>query len=758
MSLVLLRTNGIVIDDTISPENQEFIKHRPAVEYVGKVISERIGKDITTKLIILNSGTGSGKSTVLTPYLYQKIFPDTNVVLTQPRRTTVISIANDIKAFNKSLVQGVNIGFQTGTMTDKPVKGLLICTIGVLLQFFKNMNEQRFMNKYKCVIIDEVHLRSLETDSTLYYIKLYLDKYGHTKECPFFILMSGTLNIPLYMNAFNVTKNDIINVKPATSFAITELYPDTSISDIMHSIKVLITELSDKKEGESSLIFVHSQEMVDNVIKFLDEYNSSQTNDNYVYPIAVTGKDTANADYSHPMYQSYTNLTILVNDKKYKVKRKIYVATNSVETGLTLSDLYYVVDTGYVKTVTYDPVLKCTVMLDKNVPQSSAIQRRGRVGRQFPGTFIPMYTKQTFDKFNEFDMPDIITGDVSNFILDIIIRESETKMVRVGREESGLLTSKTTKYKTSLFYDKKFALNNLKLIQYPSIDGLKDAFLKLLYLGMIDSEYNVTNFGYIANLINKLSIENKRLILCGYYYKCNITDLITIAAMLELDFGKSVILDSKRSYVSANPFDTNKTNEMYYSHVFADDIIEMLFIWYKYINMLKNVMIAVSNHESDINPLSESPDKIKVGRYLPVNFITNWCIENNYNIEAFHLVTELRDEIMASMIGNNLNPFKHRNVNIESMLYDDFTLGMREIYKLKSCFSDAYRFNICKLEDNTYKNVYTNEPIEISSKLIKSKPIKVICYTPIVKYKSKQGLHIMTSSQISVLDNFEEKI
>ena len=72
-------------------------------------------KSFGYKVILLKSGTGSGKSTVLPPELYYKFFEKKHktIVITEPRRLTAESIPEDILKYHSKLKMGVNIGWQT---------------------------------------------------------------------------------------------------------------------------------------------------------------------------------------------------------------------------------------------------------------------------------------------------------------------------------------------------------------------------------------------------------------------------------------------------------------------------------------------------------------------------------------------------------------------------------------------------------------------------------------------------------------------
>ena len=61
--------------------------------------------------------------------------------------------------------------------------------------------------------------------------------------------------------------------------------------------------------------------------------------------------------------------------------RKIILSTNVAETGVTIPDAVFVVDTCLVKETRFDDASRMRSLVQCRVPQSSAEQRRGRAGR-----------------------------------------------------------------------------------------------------------------------------------------------------------------------------------------------------------------------------------------------------------------------------------------------------------------------------------------------------------------------------------------
>lgn len=77
--------------------------------------------------------------------------------------------------------------------------------------------------------------------------------------------------------------------------------------------------------------------------------------------------------------------------------RKIVVATNIAETGITIPDCTVVVDVGKHREMRYDEKRQISRLLETYVAKSNAMQRRGRAGRVQAGICFHMFTKFRFE-------------------------------------------------------------------------------------------------------------------------------------------------------------------------------------------------------------------------------------------------------------------------------------------------------------------------------------------------------------------------
>jgi pre-mRNA-splicing factor ATP-dependent RNA helicase DHX16 len=78
--------------------------------------------------------------------------------------------------------------------------------------------------------------------------------------------------------------------------------------------------------------------------------------------------------------------------------RKVVLATNIAETSLTIDNIVYVIDCGFVKQTAYNPRTGMDSLIVTPISKASANQRAGRAGRTAPGKCFRLFTLWSFEK------------------------------------------------------------------------------------------------------------------------------------------------------------------------------------------------------------------------------------------------------------------------------------------------------------------------------------------------------------------------
>jgi len=219
-------------------------------------------------------------------------------------------------------------------------------------------------------------------------------------------------------------------------------------------------------------------------------------------------------DQNLPLYTGNKENVLLDEElknvqKAYRVRpgtynRAVIAATNIAEASITISNLKYVVDTGYAKINIYDPIEDTEKLILTTISWTSAQQRRGRVGRTQDGEVYHRYNLEKILKNRQIYQITNIRPDI------LILRHLITDHRDIIINNDFLLYDK---YKLILEY-----LNGAEYI-YPEIVHeiepyveiilkkymllpnfkLKDAYYAYLGKFTIDDQYiNVFNNNYYA--------------------------------------------------------------------------------------------------------------------------------------------------------------------------------------------------------------------------------------------------------------------
>lgn len=702
-------------------------------------------KSVNDKIMILRSGTGSGKSTTLGPELYINFYDATrrNIAVTQPRVLTAMQIPEDIAGIYPEMVMGDNIGYQTGEYAYKPKKGVVFMTVGVLAQQLKVMSDYEFMEKYSFVVIDEVHDRSLGMDLTLSLAKQFILRNYKNINCPFIILTSATFDVEKYADYFGIDHENIIDVE-GLNYPIETIFPEASITDYIQASAKKAIDIHNKNTDDYAinnrftdiLIFVFGTKPLKNIKEILDKENDKLKDNHYVV-IGLTGVTFRVGDASYQnIFKPLSSINVVLGDGRVVTpKRRIIISTNVAETGVTIDTLKYLIDTGYENSSIFNPIYGSSILMPKNVTRSSALQRKGRVGRRAPGVYYPMFTEDVFNMMQVDKFPELISSDISEVMLGVIVKSFHPTWNGVIGE--------------SIQSTDTFDIDNIDTLDYPAVDSLGYSIEKLFVLGMIDCSYKPTVIGLATTRISKIPIEITRMILAGYQHGANVLDLITIGAFMTASRREYIDVNSKVRYNYETTFKKNVKELSYYNKFFvADDFIETVFIWSDFMEHIEIMK-----------------------KKLSINYIKKWCKDHGLHYDGLLYIIEARDSIMENFIQSvGLDPFYNGlklpkyEYSLKKIFQSNMYMGLDEIRKIKKCIYEGFRLNTATWNDE--KKVYIldtcHKKISIKSDVIKPvpphetfnqiQPKRIICRDIWLRPNQFTNVYQFECDRVSVID------
>ena len=341
--------------------------------------------------------TGSGKSTQVVQYLYQTgRFEEGSIVCTQPRKVAAISLATRVAKEMASNV-GHLVGYQVGLHTKKCKETkILYMTDHVLLN---ECLKDPLLSSFSCIIIDEAHERSIFTDLLLGMIKKCLTLRTDLRV----VITSATIDPDIFVRYFG-GNCPVLSVSGRT-FPVVIEWSDDGCDDNYEerSLQKAIEVHRSENKGDI-LVFLTSPLEVDRCCQ--------------KFETRLRGQDDFECLPLHGKLQ--TNEQQRVFNPSRREKRKIVFATNSAETSITIPGIKYVIDSGRIKEMQFDPKKNISSLIVTLVTKSSANQRSGRAGRTAPGKCFRLYSEKEYNEMNACSTPEILRVNLTQALLKLI--------------------------------------------------------------------------------------------------------------------------------------------------------------------------------------------------------------------------------------------------------------------------------------------------------------------------------------------------
>jgi len=354
------------------------------------------------QILIVVGETGSGKTTQMTQYLAEEGFAEKGIIgCTQPRRVAAISVAKRVaEEFGCRVGQevGYTIRFEDCTSADTKIKYM---TDGMLLrEALLDIN----LSKYSCIILDEAHERSLQTDVLFGLLKKLTTKRKDLK----LIVTSATLDATKFSTYF--FKCPIFTI-PGRSYPVDILYTKEPETDYLDAALITVMQIHLTEPPGDILLFLTGQEEIDTACQILYERMKELRSGNEQVPELII----------LPIYSALpSEMQSRIFQPAPPGSRKVVIGTNIAETSITIDGIYYVVDPGFVKQNCYNPKTGMDQLMVVPISQAAAKQRAGRAGRTGPGKCYRLYTEDAYK--NEMlpnSVPEIQRTNLANTVLTL---------------------------------------------------------------------------------------------------------------------------------------------------------------------------------------------------------------------------------------------------------------------------------------------------------------------------------------------------
>ncbi|OSM05255.1 ATP-dependent RNA helicase HrpA [Magnetofaba australis] len=360
------------------------------------------------QVVVLCGETGSGKTTQL-PKICLQLGRGVNgfIGVTQPRRIAARAIAEYLAEDLGSAV-GETVGYKVRFHDRVNAHSLVkVMTDGMLLA---ETQQDRWLEDYDTLIVDEAHERSLNIDFLLGYIKRILPRRPDLK----LIISSATLDTEKFSKHFDNA-------------------PIIEVSGRAYPVETRYAPITLRDEDEDEVFPAPGKQQqadlrIAAILDAVDElFRDTDNGDVLVFlPGEREIRETAEAlRKHHPPHTEvlglYARLSAAEQHRIFHPgdKRRVILATNIAETSLTVPRIRGVVDTGLARISRYSGRTQVQRLPIENISQASANQRKGRCGRIADGICIRLYSEEEFLNRPEHTDPEALRTSLAAVILSM---------------------------------------------------------------------------------------------------------------------------------------------------------------------------------------------------------------------------------------------------------------------------------------------------------------------------------------------------
>ncbi len=358
---------------------------------ITEVIEEVKNQLHISNTLVVNAPPGAGKSTVLPLVILEENWlKGQKIIMLEPRRLAARTIAMRLaELLGEKVGQRVGYRIRFDSCISENTQ-LEVVTEGILTRMLQSDNA---MEGVGMLIFDEFHERSLFAD-----VALALSREAQQILRPDLriMIMSATLNMPELTRKLDAPSV----VSKGRQHPIEIFYEGENDIQLLPELTSRVVTKAVKEQDGDILVFLPGEGEIKKCEKILREKHKE---------IAI-----------HPLYgQLSPQKQFAAIMPSREGRRKIILATSIAETSLTIEGVKVVVDSGFSRTLRFNPNTGLSRLETMEITLDSADQRAGRAGRLGPGVCYRMWTKATHHRLNKQRTPEIEEADLASLALEM---------------------------------------------------------------------------------------------------------------------------------------------------------------------------------------------------------------------------------------------------------------------------------------------------------------------------------------------------
>ncbi|WP_353129106.1 ATP-dependent helicase HrpB [Parapedobacter pyrenivorans] len=340
---------------------------------------------------IVSSPPGAGKSTIVPLALLDEPWLGSRkIIMLEPRRLAASTIAHRMASLlgqKAGETVGYRVRFENQTSSQTRIE---VVTEGILTRM---LHQDNALEDVGVVIFDEFHERRLHTDLSLV---LCRESQQVLRPDLRLLVMSATLD--------------------TTPLAALLDAPVIASQGRMYPVDIVHTEEPDLRDlpGQCARAIIRAyREKHGDILAFLPGEAEIRACEQLL-------RTNPTGAAIHPLYGqlSLAEQHAAIQPDSLG-RRKIVLATSIAETSLTIEGIAIVVDSGYTRTMLFDPPSGLSRLKTVRISGDAADQRTGRAGRLGPGTCYRMWTTATEHRMAAYRTPEILEADLTPLVLDM---------------------------------------------------------------------------------------------------------------------------------------------------------------------------------------------------------------------------------------------------------------------------------------------------------------------------------------------------